>query len=64
MSKQKFSKVAKSSTKLCTVLGNVFYKIKVKYYFLKVKLHLKFKRNGIQVPVSFSEKQLKELTKV
>jgi len=41
-----------------------FYQIRVKYYFLKVKLYIKFNKKVPQVPVCFSEKDLKELTKI
>ncbi len=56
-------KKTKSSNELYTLLCEVFYQTKVKYYFLKVKLHLKQKK-GIQVPICFTDKQLKILTKV
>jgi hypothetical protein len=47
-----------------TLLCNVFYQIKVKYYFLKVKLYTKLNKKIPQLPVCFSEKDLKKLTKI
>jgi hypothetical protein len=47
-----------------TLLCNVFYQIKVKYYFLKVKLYFKLNKKVPQVPVCFTDKELKELTKI
>ena len=47
-----------------TLFCNVFYQIKVKYYFLKVKLYTKLNKKIPQLPVCFSEKDLKKLTKI